>query len=52
MAANGYRHDDLLALIRLQPILLLLQFGMALPAIAETLAGEVSEQAVLRAHRL
>ena len=35
IAANGYRHYDEAALVRLQRILLLRELGLGLPAIAE-----------------
>ena len=50
IGANGYRYYDDAALVRLQRILLLRQLGLALPAIAEVLAGERDDTAALRAH--
>ncbi len=40
IAANGYRHYDQAALVRLQRILLLRDLGLGLPQIAEALGGE------------
>lgn len=45
IAANGYRHYDADALVRLQRVLMLRDLGLGLPAIAEALAGEESGQA-------
>ncbi len=39
IAANGYRHYDARALVRLQRILLLRELGLGLPQIADLLAG-------------
>lgn len=39
IAANGYRHYDERALVRLQRILLLRDLGLGLPTIAEALSG-------------
>lgn len=50
IAANGYRHYDHHALVRLQRILLLRELGLGLPQIAEVLAQERSEASALGAH--
>ena len=50
IAANGYRHYDENALVRLQRILLLRQLGLGLPQIADVLDREVPEHAALTAH--
>ncbi|GAB3971043.1 MerR family transcriptional regulator [Plantactinospora veratri] len=47
---NGYRYYNPTAVARLQRILLMRQFGMGLPAIAEVLADEVDTCEGLRAH--
>src|SRR5689334_22448497 len=47
---NGQRFYDQAGLVRLQRILLLRQFGLGLPAIAEVLDGEKDEVAALRRH--
>ncbi|GIJ00068.1 DNA-binding transcriptional MerR regulator [Sediminihabitans luteus] len=50
VAANGYRHYDADALVRLQRILLLRELGLGLPAVAEALDGQVDEVDALRTH--
>ncbi|WP_067696432.1 MerR family transcriptional regulator [Nocardia jejuensis] len=50
IGANGYRFYDQESLVRLQRILLLRELGLALPAIAEVLAGQRDTSAALRAH--
>ncbi|PPL19076.1 MerR family transcriptional regulator [Microterricola pindariensis] len=50
VGANGYRHYDQAALVRLQRILLLRELGLGLPAIAEVLANERDEGQALRGH--
>ncbi|WP_433675144.1 MerR family transcriptional regulator [Microbacterium gorillae] len=50
IAANGYRHYDEDALVRLQRILLLRQLGLGLPQIADVLDRDVPEHAALSAH--
>lgn len=50
VAANGYRHYDQDALVRLQRILLLRDLGLALPQIADVLTHQESEQVALEAH--
>ena len=50
IAANGYRHYDHHALVRLQRILLLRELGLGLPQIADVLAQERSEASALGAH--
>ncbi|MEU8318065.1 TipAS antibiotic-recognition domain-containing protein [Nonomuraea sp. NPDC048881] len=50
VGANGHRHYDSAAVVRLQRILLLRRLGMGLPAIAEVLADEVDACDGLRAH--
>jgi DNA-binding transcriptional MerR regulator len=54
IAANGYRHYDEAALVRLQRILLLRDLGLGLPQIAEVLANSAaaaaSEASALEAH--
>lgn len=50
IAANGYRHYDEDALVRLQRILLLRQLGLGLPQIADVLDRDVPEHAALTAH--
>ncbi|GAB3269893.1 MerR family transcriptional regulator [Kineosporia babensis] len=47
---NGQRFYDQEALVRLQRILLLRQFGLGLPVIAEVLGGEKDAVAALRGH--
>ena len=47
---NGYRYYDTASLVRLQRILLLRELGLGLPAIADVLDGEVSDEAALTAH--
>jgi len=51
-AANGYRHYDETALVRLQRVLLLRQLGLGLPAIAEILDGENDDHTALQTHLL
>lgn len=51
IGVNGYRFYDRAALLRLQRILLLREFGLGLPAIAKALAGESDARAALRSHR-
>lgn len=48
--AGGARHYDENALVRLQRILLLREFGLSLPHIAEVLDASTSEEQALRAH--
>ncbi|WP_327085522.1 MerR family transcriptional regulator [Nonomuraea sp. NBC_01738] len=50
VGANGYRHYDAAAVVRLQRILLMRGLGMSLPAIAGVLADEVDTGDGLRAH--
>jgi DNA-binding transcriptional MerR regulator len=50
VGANGYRYYDDDALVRLQRILLLRGFGLALPAIRTILDGGEQPAAALRAH--
>ncbi|MFK3835984.1 MerR family transcriptional regulator [Microbacterium sp. NPDC087868] len=50
IAANGYRHYDETALVRLQRILLLRELGLGLPQIAEVLARERAEASALETH--
>jgi DNA-binding transcriptional MerR regulator len=50
IAANGYRHYDGPALVRLQRILLLRELGLGLPQIADVLARERSEASALQTH--
>ena len=50
IAANGYRHYDAPALVRLQRILLLRELGLGLPQIAEVLERERSEASALETH--
>ena len=56
IAANGYRHYDEAALVRLQRILLLRELGLGLPQIAEVLgdsagsAAQVAEASALQTH--
>lgn len=50
IAANGYRHYDGPALVRLQRILLLRDLGLSLAQIADVLARPVAEAEALRAH--
>ncbi|MBN9181068.1 MAG: MerR family transcriptional regulator [Microbacterium sp.] len=49
-AANGYRHYDERALVRLQRVLLLRELGLGLPQIADVLERETSEASALTAH--
>jgi MerR family transcriptional regulator, thiopeptide resistance regulator len=50
IGANGYRHYDADALVRLQRILLLRELGLGLPQIAEVLGREVAQEDALVAH--
>ncbi len=50
IAANGYRHYDEDALVRLQRILLLRQLGLGLTQIADVLDRDVPEHSALSAH--
>lgn len=50
IAANGYRHYDQAALVRLQRILLLRELGLGLPQIAEILDRARSEASALESH--
>lgn len=50
VGANGYRYYDEDALVRLQRILLLRGFGLALPAIRDVLEGDETPAAALRTH--
>ena len=50
IAANGYRHYNQGALVRLQRILLLRELGLGLPAIASVLEQENSATEALRTH--
>jgi MerR family transcriptional regulator, thiopeptide resistance regulator len=50
IGANGYRHYDERALVRLQRILLLRELGLGLPQIADVLDRETSELNALTAH--
>ncbi|MBN9182605.1 MAG: MerR family transcriptional regulator [Microbacterium sp.] len=50
VAANGYRHYDERALVRLQRVLLLRELGLGLPQIADVLERETSEASALTAH--
>lgn len=50
IGANGYRHYDETALVRLQRILLLRELGLGLPQIAEVLDRETSEAHALEVH--
>ena len=50
IAANGYRHYDERALVRLQRILLLRELGLGLPQIAEVLSRERAEASALQTH--
>lgn len=47
---NGYRYYDTASLVRLQRILLLRELGLGLPAIADVLDGQVSDEVALTAH--
>lgn len=47
---NGYRYYDEASLVRLQRLLLLRGLGLSLPAIAQVLDGERSDEAALAAH--
>lgn len=48
--ANGYRHYDTSALVRLQRILLLRELGLPLPQIAEVLARPTTQAHALESH--
>lgn len=53
IAANGYRHYDGLALVRLQRILLLRELGLGLPQIADVLnpaTAQLNEASALETH--
>ncbi|MGB4137700.1 MAG: MerR family transcriptional regulator, partial [Microbacterium sp.] len=50
IAANGYRHYDGTALVRLQRILLLRELGLGLPQIGEVLGRAASEESALETH--
>lgn len=50
VAANGYRHYDDAALIRLQRILLLRDLGLGLPQIGEVIERQTSEESALESH--
>ncbi|GAA1948168.1 MerR family transcriptional regulator [Microbacterium aquimaris] len=50
IGANGYRHYDGDALVRLQRILLLRELGIGLPQIAEVLERRTSPEDALRVH--
>jgi DNA-binding transcriptional MerR regulator len=50
IAANGYRHYDAPALVRLQRILLLRELGLGLPQISDVLAKERAEASALETH--
>lgn len=50
IGSNGYRYYDEDALARLQRILLLREFGLGLPVIAEVLAGHASHTDALLTH--
>ncbi|QYC42083.1 HTH-type transcriptional activator TipA [Nonomuraea coxensis DSM 45129] len=50
VGANGHRHYDAAAVVRLQRILLMRRLGMGLPAIAGVLADETDVRDGLRAH--
>lgn len=50
VAANGYRHYDEPALVRLQRILLLRELGLGIPTIADVLAGQRDDAQALRSH--
>ncbi|MGN7978347.1 MerR family transcriptional regulator [Microbacterium sp. 22195] len=56
IAANGYRHYDEAALVRLQRILLLRELGLGLPQIAEVIdasagsAAQAAEASALQSH--
>lgn len=50
VGGNGYRYYDTESLVRLQRILLLRELGLGLPAIADVLDGEVSDEVALTAH--
>jgi DNA-binding transcriptional MerR regulator len=50
VAANGYRHYDECALVRLQRILLLRELGLGIPAIRDALDAAPDPTAALRSH--
>ena len=50
IGANGYRHYDERALVRLQRVLLLRELGLALPQIAAVLSQEQDETVALTTH--
>lgn len=50
VGANGYRHYDERALVRLQRILLLRQWGLALAQIADLLDGNTDDREALQQH--
>jgi DNA-binding transcriptional MerR regulator len=50
VGANGYRHYDADALVRLQRILMLRELGLGLPAIADVLAGQRDDARALLDH--
>jgi DNA-binding transcriptional MerR regulator len=50
IGGNGYRYYDRAALVRLQRILLLREFGLGLPAIAEVLDGQSDQTRALSGH--
>ncbi|WP_293694989.1 MerR family transcriptional regulator [uncultured Agrococcus sp.] len=50
IAANGYRHYDEQALVRLQRILLLRDLGLGLPQVKEVIDRESSESSALQTH--
>lgn len=50
IGANGYRHYDAAALVRLQRILLLRELGLSLPQIAEILERPAKEEDALAGH--
>lgn len=50
VGANGYRYYDQDSLVRLQRILLLREFGLGLPAIADVLQGQRDTTQALRTH--
>ncbi|WP_193599010.1 MerR family transcriptional regulator [Microbacterium sp. YJN-G] len=50
VAANGYRHYDQAALVRLQRILLLRELGLGLPQITQVIDREHSEASALETH--
>src|SRR5690348_16848887 len=50
VAANGYRHYDEQALVRLQRILLLRELGLGLPQIGDVLDRDAREETALEGH--